>query len=55
MQVFASTKPNANSGLVNLGSISIPAINQNSLYQAVGTITLPSRPKGFPAMAGRFT
>ena len=53
VEVYASTRPNAKFGAVKLGTISIPAVTQNSEYETVSTITLPARPKGFPSNGGK--
>ena len=53
VDVFASAKPNATSGLVKIDTVSIPAISQNSFYDTVASFTLPARPKGFPGNGGK--
>jgi hypothetical protein len=53
VDVYASTKPNATTGLIKLDSVSIPAVTQNSLFQTTTVFNLPSRPKGFPSNGGK--
>ncbi len=53
IDVFASTKPNATTGLVEIDTISIPAISQNSQFTTSADFTLPARPKGFPNNGGK--
>ena len=50
--VFAATNPRFK-GAVAVGTVSIPALGQNSFQQVTSTITLPARPAGFPADGGR--
>jgi hypothetical protein len=47
VEVYASTKPNANKGLVLIDTINIPGIAQNSSYEVNSTVALPSQPAGF--------
>lgn len=47
VEVFASSRPNSTRNLVDLGSISIPGIAQNSSYETVSTINLPAKPAGY--------
>ena len=53
VDVFASTRPNATTGLVEIDTIQVPSITQNSQYTTSNTFTLPSRPKGFPTNGGK--
>ena len=53
VDVYASTKPNATTGLIKIDSISIPAISQNSQFTTNATFNLPSRPRGFPNNGGK--
>jgi hypothetical protein len=53
VQVYAAAKPNATSGVVLIDTISIPSVPQNSNYQTISTIALPSRPAGFPGVGGK--
>ncbi len=53
VDVYASTKPNATTGLVRVDTVSIPAVTQNSQFQTLSVFTLPSRPKGFPSNGGK--
>ena len=53
VEVFAAPKPNASSGLVQVGTISIPAVSQNSFFTTDSSLVLPSRPKGFPGNGGK--
>ncbi len=53
VDVYASTKPNATTGLVKIDSISIPSVTQNSQFNTSTTFTLPSRPAGFPKNGGK--
>lgn len=52
--VFASTRPGGKGKVVNVGSIAVPATEQNSETSLVGTITLPARPAGFAARGDIF-
>jgi hypothetical protein len=51
--VYAGTKPHQTTGLVEIDSISIPAVTQNSQYNTTADFTLPSRPAGFPTNGGK--
>ncbi len=51
-RLYASTKPNATTGLVKIDSIAIPAVTQNSQFNTSTTFTLPSKPAGFPQSNG---
>jgi hypothetical protein len=53
VEVFASAKPHAKSASIEIGTIAIPSVPQNSLYNTVATIALPSRPKGLPGNGGK--
>lgn len=53
VQVFASPRPNATSGLLLLDTISIPIVRQNSDFETISEIALPSRPRGFPGVGGK--
>lgn len=53
VNVYASTKPNATTGLVEIDTISIPAVTQNSQYTTTSDFTLPSKPAGFPSNGGK--
>jgi len=53
VDVYASTKPNATTGLVKIDSIAIPSVLQNSLYQTTADFTLPAKPAGFPNNGGK--
>ena len=53
VEVFASPKPNATSGLLQVDTINIPAVRQNSDYNTISAIALPDRPKGFPGVGGK--
>jgi len=50
--VFAARNPQFK-GAVRVGSISVPAVPQNSFQQITEPITLPTRPAGFPGDGGR--
>ncbi len=41
-------------GAIQVGTIAVPAIPQNSLEQITDAVTLPSRPAGFAGPGGRF-
>jgi hypothetical protein len=53
VEVFASTTPDAKSGLVRIDTVDIPAISQNSNSEIISTIPLPARPAGFPGNGGK--
>ena len=53
VEVFASAKPNAKSASIEIGSISIPSVTQNSSYEVLAAIALPAKPKGFPGDGGK--
>lgn len=53
VEVFASTKPNASSGLLKLATIVVPPIQQNSDSEVISTVALPARPRGFPGIGGK--
>jgi hypothetical protein len=53
VDVYASTKPNATTGLVEIGTVSIPAVTQNNQYTTSTIFDLPARPKGFPSNGGK--
>lgn len=48
IDVFATTRPGGGRS-VRIGAIAVPAIRQNDVETVTGTVTLPSRPAGFPA------
>lgn len=48
VDIYASATPNAKSGYVLLGTLNTPIIRQNSDYETVANVTLPSTLKGFP-------
>ena len=48
VQIYGSTSPSGKGGYVLLGSVDIPAVRQNSDYETVAPVILPSRPAGFP-------
>lgn len=48
VQIFGSLSPSGKGGYFLLGSVAIPAVRQNSDYETVAPIVLPSRPAGFP-------
>lgn len=50
--VFASRYPNSLRGQIYVGSIAVPALEQNSIQQITSTLTLPSQPAGFPRQGG---
>ncbi|WP_435007429.1 hypothetical protein P12x_004729 [Tundrisphaera lichenicola] len=52
VDVFASTQPKGNRGLVKVGTIAVPPVQQNSDYETTATINLPDRPAGFPGDGG---
>jgi hypothetical protein len=49
VSVFASARPGGKGRLVPIGSIPLPVTRQNTESNITGTITLPPRPRGFPA------
>ena len=49
VNVYASATPNAKSGYLLLGTVAIPSILQNSEYETVSTLVLPTRHVGFPS------
>jgi hypothetical protein len=53
VNVYASTKPNATTGLVKIDTISIPGITQNSQFTTTADFALPSKPAGFPTNGGK--
>ncbi|MCA1685713.1 MAG: hypothetical protein LC745_06940 [Planctomycetia bacterium] len=50
--VFASNNPQFR-GAVEVGTVDVPALAQNSFQRLTQTITLPNRPTGFPGDGGR--
>jgi hypothetical protein len=52
--VFLTQHKHSNAGAVDIGTLTIPALAQNSLEQVSGTLTLPSIPAGFNASKGHY-
>ena len=50
--IFASKSPNLK-GAVEVGTVSVPLLAQNSVQQFTKTITLPNKPTGFPGDGAR--
>ncbi len=53
VEIYASARPGALTGLVPIDVVQIPNIVQNSQFETVSTIALPSRPVGFPGNGGK--
>lgn len=53
VEVYAAARPNANSGLVKVDTIDIANVVQNSDFETISTVPLPSRPAGFPGAGGK--
>jgi len=51
--VYLSTRPHTLAGAYKLGTLTAPALSQNSTEQVSGSFALPSRPIGFPRAGGR--
>ncbi len=53
VEIYASPRSSGTAKQVLIDTVSIPSIVQNSQYESVETIALPSRPSGFPGNGGK--
>src|SRR5947209_19755693 len=53
VEVFAYPKPGGKAGSVLIDTVNIPPLSQNSNFETISTVPLPSQPVGFPGNGGK--